>query len=55
MKLFKNGGNFAKSEVDTFKTRIRKLDVKLSRFDTFQITTIDQMLPEKVEKGLFYD
>lgn len=50
MKLFKNGGNFAKSEVDTFKTRIKKLDVKLSRFDTFQITTIDQMLPEKIEK-----
>lgn len=55
MKLFKNGGNFAKSEVDTFKTRIKKLDVKLSRFDTFQITTIDQMLPEKIEKGLLYD
>ena len=53
MKLFKNGGNFSKTEVDAFRIRIKKLDVKLSRFDTFQITTIDQMLPEKIEKGLY--
>lgn len=53
MKLFKNGGNFSKSEVEAFRIRIKKLNVKLSRFDTFQITTIDQMLPEKIEKGLF--
>ena len=51
MQLFKNGGNFAKSELDTFRPRIRKLDGKLSRFDTYIVSTIDQMLPEKIDKG----
>ena len=36
--LFKDGGNFSKSEIDTFKARTRKLDTKLSRYDTLQIT-----------------
>ena len=36
--LFKDGGNFSKSEIDTFKARNRKLDTKLSRYDILQIT-----------------
>ena len=46
----KDGGNFSRSEVENFKARGRKLDAKLSRYDTLQISELEKLLPENLNK-----
>ena len=36
--------------METFKQRARKLDTKLSRYDTLQITELDKLLPEHLAR-----
>ena len=51
MRTFEKGGNFSSTERETYKTRVRKIDAKLSRFETLQIVDGDKILPERIEKG----
>jgi len=51
MRTFERGGNFSSTEREAYKTRVRKYDAKLSRFETLQIADDERILPERIEKS----
>ena len=47
--LFKDGGNYSRPELDMYRARARKLEIKLSRFEFIQNAELEKTLPEKLE------
>ena len=47
--LFKDGGTYSVAEREIYRTRARKLDVKLIRFEFMQSKDLELSLPEKLE------
>ena len=48
--LFKDGGNYSRPELDMYRARARKLEIKLSRFEFIQNAELEKTLPEKLEQ-----
>ena len=49
LMLFKDGGTYSVAEREMYRTRARKLDVKLIRFEFMQSKDLELSLPEKIE------